>query len=280
MMFITQGDDCHSRRAFGNHPRLWYHSAMIWTISDLHLSAAKPKPMDIFGERWKQHPQRIAAAWRERVRPDDTVLIAGDISWALKLPEALPDLHWIAALPGNKVLSRGNHDYWWESAGRVRRQLPPTLAVVQGDALDLGEIVVCGTRGWITPDTPGFKPSEDETVYKRELIRLDLALQAAQRLAAGSKPILVMFHYPPFLDHKPTEFARKISAAGAAVCIYGHLHRPHDWAMATQGCVDGVYYQLTSCDYLGFGPVAVRGLDRAAAPAPTLTPNEEAQPSS
>lgn len=220
--------------------------------------------MDIFGDRWKDHPQRIAAAWRDRVRDDDVVLIAGDISWALKLPEALPDLEWIAALPGHKVLSRGNHDYWWESTGRVRRVLPPSMSITQGDALDLGEAVVCGTRGWITPETPGFKPSEDQVVYNRELVRLDNALAAARKLA-GEGPIIVMLHYPPFLDRKPTEFARRIGAAGAAACIYGHLHRPHDWATAVQGSIDGVYYQLTSCDYLGFGPAAVRGLNRQPA---------------
>jgi predicted phosphohydrolase len=219
--------------------------------------------MDIFGDRWKNHPQRIAAAWRERVRDDDVVLIAGDISWALKLREALADLEWIAALPGRKVLSRGNHDYWWESPGRVRRILPPSLAIVQADALDLGDAVVCGTRGWITPETPGFRPAEDQVVYNRELVRLEAALAAARRLAAGAKPIVVMFHYPPFLDRRPTEFARRIAAAGAAACVYGHLHRPSDWSAATQGLVEGVFYQLTACDYLGFGPVAVRGLARA-----------------
>jgi uncharacterized protein len=235
---------------------------MLWTISDLHLSSANPKPMDIFGDRWKDHPQRIAAVWRERVRDDDAVLVAGDISWAMRLDEALPDLQWIATLPGHKVLSRGNHDYWWESTGRVRRQLPPTIAVLQGDALDLGDTVVCGTRGWITPETPGFQESTDLTVYKRELVRLDSALAAARKLAAGAKPIVVMIHYPPFVDRKPTEFARRIATVGAAACVYGHLHRPYDWGMATQGPVDGVFYQLTSCDYLGFGPVAVRGLAR------------------
>ena len=219
--------------------------------------------MDIFGERWRDHPRRIAAAWRERVSDDDVVLVAGDISWALKLAEAQPDLAWIAELPGRKVLSRGNHDYWWESSGRVRRVLPPSIAIVQGDAIDLGAVIVCGTRGWVTPETPGFKPGEDQVVYNRELARLDMALAAARKLAAGIKPIVVMFHYPPFLDRKPTEFARRIAAAGAAACVYGHLHRPYDWSAATQGLVDGVYYQLTSCDYLGFGPVAVRGLDRA-----------------
>src|SRR5512145_1283659 len=233
---------------------------MLWTISDLHLSSAQPKPMDIFGDRWKNHPQRIAAAWRERVCMDDTVLIAGDISWAMKIEDALLDLEWIAALPGAKILSKGNHDYWWQRAGPLRPRLPATISVVEADAIDVGEAVVCGTRGWIIPGTPGFKESEDMRIYTRELGRLDRALTAAQQIAAGTKPIVVMLHFPPFLDRRPTEFSRRIAAAGAAACIYGHLHRRDDWNMATQGTVDGVFYQLTSCDYVGFGPVGVRGL--------------------
>ncbi|HEX5690188.1 MAG TPA: metallophosphoesterase, partial [Roseiflexaceae bacterium] len=118
-----------------------------------------------------------------------------------------------------------------------------------------------GTRGWITPETAGFVPSKDQTIYTRELGMLERALASAQKLAGGARPIVVMIHYPPFLDRKPTEFAHRIAASGAAACIYGHLHRPHDWNLATQGKIDGVFYQLTSCDYLGFGPVAVRGLD-------------------
>ena len=158
--------------------------------------------MDIFGDRWRDHPQRIAAAWNERVRAEDTVLIAGDISWALKLAHAQADLEWIAALPGRKVLSRGNHDYWWESSGRVRRQLPASIEVVQGNAIDLGEAVVCGTRGWVTPDTTGFKIPDDQIVYKRELVRLDLALKWPRVSSPPAvKPIVVMFHYPPL--HRP-----------------------------------------------------------------------------
>lgn len=233
---------------------------MFWTISDLHLSGSQPKPMDIFGARWRNHPERIAAAWRERVRPEDTVLVAGDISWAMRLEEAMPDLEYIHALPGRKVLCKGNHDYWWDRAGPLRPKLPPSIAVVEADALDAGEAVVCGTRGWVAPGTPGFAPDTDQRIYTRELGRLDRALQAAQKLAQGAKPIVVMIHYPPFIDRRPTEFAQRIAAAGAAACVYGHLHRPEDWGGATQGTVDGVFYQLTACDYLGFGPVAVRGL--------------------
>jgi hypothetical protein len=233
----------------------------IWTISDLHLSTARPKPMDIFGSRWKDHAQRIAAAWQARVRPDEWVLLAGDISWAMKIAEALPDLAWIEALPGRKVMIRGNHDYWFpRRVGPLRAHLPPSITALSGDATDIGAAVVCGTRGWITPDTPGFKPETDTRIYERELNLLDSALRAAQQLAQGQRPIIVMIHYPPFLNQQPTEFAQRIAAAGAAACIYGHLHRPEDWATAVQGRVAGVDYQLTACDYLGFGPVAVRGL--------------------
>lgn len=235
---------------------------MLWSISDLHLSFARPKPMDIFGSRWKDHPERIAAAWRARVKPDDVVLLAGDTSWAMKLQDALVDLEWIAALPGRKIISRGNHDYWWSSerTNRVRRSLPPGIDILEASAIDVGEAVVCATRGWNAPETPGFQESVDRPYYERELARLDKALAEAQRLAEGKRPIVVMIHFPPFVARRPTEFARRIAAAKASACVYGHLHRPEDWATATQGVVDGVYYQLTSCDYLGFGPVAVRGL--------------------
>jgi hypothetical protein len=239
---------------------------MIWTISDLHLSSVQPKPMDIFGAHWTNHAERIAAAWRERVSADDYVLVAGDISWALKLPEALPDLQWIGALPGHKVLIRGNHDYWYPRRGKplrdLRARLPAGMTALSGDAVDIGAAVVCGTRGWITPDTTGFQPASDTRIYERELTLLDNALQEAHRLNQNGRPLIVMLHYPPFLEGQPTEFARRVAAAGAAACIYGHLHRPEDWATAVQGHVDGVDYQLTACDYLGFTPVAVRGLRR------------------
>ncbi len=217
--------------------------------------------MDIFGSHWKDHAQRIADAWRQRVRPADHVLIAGDISWALKLNDALPDLAWIDMLPGHKVMIRGNHDYWYpRRVGPLRAHLPPSITALGGNATDIGAAVVCGTRGWIVPETPGFQPDTDERIYQRELGLLDNALSAARRLAQNRRPLVVMLHYPPFLEGQPTEFARRVTAAGATTCIYGHLHRPEDWATAVQGRIDGVYYQLTACDYLGFGPVAVRGL--------------------
>lgn len=231
-------------------------SAMrIWAIADLHLSFAAPKPMDVFGDRWRNHPERIAAAWRERVADDDVVLVAGDNSWALKFPEALIDLQWIAALPGRKVLTKGNHDYWWDVARKRRAELPPSLTLVEADAAVCGDWVFCGTRAWVTPGHPAYAPETDERIYNRELGRLDRALQAAHRLAEGQRPIGVLLHYPPFFpDGRPTRFAEMIAAAGAKFCVYGHLHRRADWNVAVQGVRDGVRYHLTACDFLNFVP--------------------------
>jgi uncharacterized protein len=231
----------------------------IWAIADLHLSFASSKPMDVFGDRWRDHPQRIATYWRTFVAPNDLVLLAGDTSWALKLPAALPDLAWIDALPGRKVLTKGNHDYWWDYARKGRfpegGALPPSLALVEADAVEVGGWVLCGTRAWVTPGQPHFDPATDERIYTRELGRLERALASAARLADGGKPIGVLLHYPPFLpDGSPTQFAQMIAAAGARFCVYGHLHRRNDWDQATQGEHDGVRYHLTSCDYLGFVP--------------------------
>jgi predicted phosphohydrolase len=163
-----------------------------------------------------------------RVKPDDVVLLAGDTSWAMKLQDALVDLQWIAALPGRKIISRGNHDYWWSSerTNRVRRLLPPGIDILEASAIDIGEAVVCATRGWNTPETPGFQESTDRPYYERELMRLDRALAAAHHLASGKRPIIVMIHFPPFAGRRPTEFARRIAAAGASACVYGHLHPP------------------------------------------------------
>jgi predicted phosphohydrolase len=239
---------------------------MIWTISDLHLSFAQPKPMDIFGARWKDHPERIAEHWRARIAQDDVVHNAAEISWAMKIDDALVDLRWIDALPGRKILSKGNHDYWWDRAAPIRARMPPSIHLVEADAVDVGQAVVCGTRGWVSPEMPGFAPSTDQRVFVREVGRLERALAAAQKLAASAKPIVVMIHYPPYINGRPTEFATRIAAAGAKACVFGHLHRPEDWGLATQGTLDGVFYQLTSCDYLGFWPVAVRGLSDTATP--------------
>jgi len=232
---------------------------MIWTISDLHLSGVHPKPMDIFGNRWRNHAERIAAAWIRVVKPDDIVCIAGDISWAMHIDDALVDLHWIDVLPGHKYCIKGNHDYWWDRAGPIRPKIPQTITLIEGDAVVAGQIVLCGSRGWSAPGMPGFDAVADQRIYARELLRMERSLQIACKIAED-RPIVAMIHFPPFIDKKPTEFVRLFEQYHVTTCLYGHLHRPDDWNNATQVLVNGTMYQLTACDYLEFTPVGVRGL--------------------
>lgn len=211
--------------------------------------------MDIFGERWRNHAERIAAAWRARVHDDDLVLLAGDTSWALKLPEARPDLDWIAALPGHKILTKGNHDYWWDAARKRRAELPPRMTLLEADATVCDTWVFCGTRAWVAPGHPAYESATDERIYTRELGRLERALDTAHRLAEGQRQIGVLLHFPPFFpDGRPTRFAEMVAAAGVQLCVYGHLHRRSDWNLAVQGQRDGVRYHLTACDFLNFVP--------------------------
>ncbi len=211
--------------------------------------------MDVFGDHWRDHAAVIERSWRDQIAADDLVLLPGDISWAMHIQDAMADLAWIDALPGRKVMCKGNHDYWWSSKGKVRAVLPPSISVVDCDALLVDDVVLCGTRGWAVPGDRDFNKTTDLRIYERELNRLDRALAGAQVLAEGTRPIIVLLHFPPFRDKEPTEFARRIAAAGAQSCVYGHLHQADQWANATTGVVEGVHYYLTACDALQFTPI-------------------------
>ena len=211
------------------------------------------KPMDVFGPHWENHFERIAADWRARVQPEDIVLIPGDISWAMQLEHALDDLRRIAALPGRKLILRGNHDYWWSSLTQLRACLPEGMHAVQNDAFDAGNVVFCGTRGWTIPPASGAASAQDEKLYRREAMRLEMSLQAARRLA-GERPVFAMMHYPPLLpEHarEGTAFTRLLTQYGAVRCVYGHLHGP-SVQRGYGGVHQGVRYDLVSCDALGF----------------------------
>ena len=223
----------------------------LFAIGDLHLPGGQDKPMDVFGPGWEGHMGRIAESWRSQVKPEDAVLIPGDISWAMTLDQARADLQEIGRLPGRKVLIRGNHDYWWGGITRVREALAEGMYALQQDALDLGETVVCGTRGWIIPT--GDMPLEgaDRKIYQRELARLDMALEAARKMAEG-RPVTVMLHYPPVLNYQRTSgFSERMEAFGVRVCVYGHLHGAGIQAGFT-GMLGGVRYELASCDSQDF----------------------------
>ena len=222
----------------------------LFAIGDLHLSHSSNKPMSIFGLNWDNHAERIAAAWRERVSDEDAVLIPGDISWAMQLDEARLDIEYIAALPGKKVIMRGNHDYWWGSISKVRDMLPCSMYALQNDTVELGSVTIAGSRGWICPGSSGFDPETDQKIYDREVIRLQLSLSGAKQ---GSR-IIVMLHYPPFNEKRaPSGFTEIFEKYGVERVIYGHLHGKA-CRNAFEGIRNGIEYTLCTADHLDFVP--------------------------
>lgn len=207
--------------------------------------------MEVFGDQWNRHWEKVARSWRERVGPEDVVLLPGDHSWGMRLEDARVDLEWIQDLPGHKVLTRGNHDYWWEGIGRIRAAFPG-MTFLQNDAVVFGDVGICGTRGWLLPGSEGFTESQDEKIFRRELERLRLALAA---FPPGLRTRVAMLHYPPLLPHqRDTEFTRMLESAGVDLCVYGHLHRSHR-SNPFRGSRNGVRYVLLSCDFVDFQPV-------------------------
>lgn len=205
--------------------------------------------MDVFGSHWENHFERIRANWLETVGADDLVLLPGDISWAMRLEEAQEHLDQIGALPGKKILLRGNHDYWWSAIGRVRNALPEGMYAVQNDAMLIGGTLVCGTRGWLLPGAD--QSADDKKIYERELIRLEMSLKKARALSADA-PLVVMTHFPPLTVAEPdTAPAALIEQYAPQHVLYGHLHGPAT-KTAFNGEHNGVQYHLVSCDALGF----------------------------
>ena len=223
----------------------------LFAIGDLHLPGGDDKPMDVFGEHWEGHFERISQDWRERVRPEDVVLIPGDISWAMQLEHAVPDLRAIGELPGRKIICKGNHDYWWSSLTQLKAALPEGMEALQHSAIDVGCAVVCGTRGWIIPTQETPLTPEDQKLYERELMRMEMALGAADKLRA-ERPVVVMMHYPPlYAMERDTAFTRLFERFGICAVVYGHLHGAgirSGW----NGEHMGVKYRLVSCDSLDF----------------------------
>ena len=221
----------------------------VFAISDLHLSSVVEKPMDIFGPGWDDHFERIKKDWNKKVKKDDLVIIAGDISWGMYLEEAKPDLDLIGELKGKKVILRGNHDYWWKSISKVREILPKDMFAVQNDCLRFDNVLVCGTRGWTVPETD-FKSNEDKKIFDRELIRLELSLQEMQKQRKDDDFVIVMVHYPPFNSTmKASVVTELIEKYNPNCVIYGHLHGKN-CRVKLDHTLNGIRYLLTSCDQI------------------------------
>lgn len=222
----------------------------IYAISDLHLSVNNPKPMDIFGPTWEGYLDKIFADWKAKVSDDDIVLLAGDFSWAMKLEETKADFDMLKDLPGKKIIIRGNHDYWWKSISAVRNVLPLGFYAIQNDALKFGDYIICGTRLWNLPDGNKSLGADDDKIYRRELIRLEMTLQNAQKMKTDNEKIVCMVHYPPYtFKEEDNEVTALMEKYGVYKVVYGHIH-----AVCKQNLVlnkNGIIYYLTSCDIVG-----------------------------
>ena len=226
----------------------------LYAISDLHLALSGDKPMDVFGDNWYKHDEKIKSNWLNIVTEEDTVLVAGDISWSMHMEEGIKDLEWIHTLPGTKIFVKGNHDYFWTSITKLNK-LYTDMKFIQNNFFIYKDYAICGTRGWNNPKSENFT-AHDEKIYKRELIRLNLSLDAA--IKGGYNKIIVMIHFPPFSekeeDNAMTDLLEKYKVEKV---IYGHLHGGALQRIKAIVEKNNIEYIITACDYINFTPIKI-----------------------
>ena len=225
---------------------------MVFSISDLHIGTCVDKPMDVFGKQWEGHFDKIKEDWLRRVGEQDVVLLAGDFSWAMSLEEVKGDLAELAALPGKKVLLKGNHDYWWQSVSKVRSVLPEGVYALQNDVIRIGNYLFCGSRGWMME----HPEEEEKKIFDRELIRLELSLSAMAKVRREGDKVIGMTHFPPFdLTFASTPVTELFRKYEVDTVVYGHLHG--NVYAKKKVFLDKTNYLLTSCDLVDFALVEV-----------------------
>lgn len=224
----------------------------LFVIGDTHLSLSTNKPMDVFGG-WDNYMERLGKNWRALVRPEDTVVIPGDVSWAMSLEECRQDFAFLQELPGQKILLKGNHDYWWNTKtkmdGFLEKNGFDSLHILSNNSFAYENAAICGTRGWIFEQGE----SQDQKIIAREAGRLILSLQDAEK-RFPDKEKLVFLHYPPvFGEEKNESILQVLKDYGIRRCWYGHIHSA-GCRYALNGEYDGVEYRLVSSDFLKFTP--------------------------
>lgn len=227
----------------------------LFAIADLHLSFGTTKPMDIFSG-WKDYTARLEKNWRAVITDEDTVVIAGDISWAMKLEDTKKDFAFINSLPGKKIILKGNHDYWWSTKKKMDNFLKEnnfdTISILFNNSYKVEDICVCGTRGWFYD----AESDEDRKVLNREVGRLNTSIDMAQEL--GGEPIAFL-HYPPVYNFiECREILDTLVARNIKKCYYGHIHGSNAMKKAMVGKYKGIDLNLISCDYTEFLPVLVK----------------------
>ena len=220
----------------------------VYAISDLHLSVGnKEKSMELFGDKWKDYESRIKKNWEETVQPNDTVIIPGDISWALKLEDAVEDFRFLDSLPGTKIIMKGNHDFYFTTVKKVEEYFKQnkfnSLKVLHNNSSIVENLAICGTRGWVN-GADKENNCDDVKIINREVGRLKMSLDSVKD---KTKEIIVAMHYPV----TNIEFRKLMKEYGVKQCIYGHLHGVGHY-MVFEGYRDGVKYTMVAGDYTGF----------------------------
>lgn len=227
----------------------------LYAFSDFHLSGNPPtKPMDIFGDHWKNHREKIITSWLNTIRAEDTVIMAGDLSWATHLSDALDDLHMLSTLPGRKIIVRGNHDYWWDTVTKMTKMTHGEFEFIHNSTCKVGNIALAGTRGWIAETSKKLTESDKKILFREEG-RMERSLAEAKKI---SSEIIAILHYPPFDEMRnPTHMLEIIKSYGVKKCIYGHIHGHANFTNLPDELL-GVKLYLTSADYLDFKPFLVQ----------------------
>ena len=222
----------------------------IYAIGDTHLSFSTDKPMDIFGG-WTDYVYRLEKNWRAVVKEEDTVVIPGDISWAMSLEGAEEDFRFIHNLPGRKIILKGNHDYWWTTKKKMDTFLKDkgfdSIELLHNNAFRVGDFTICGSRGWFYDAQTGL----DKKVIAREASRIERSIEEGKKLGGE---LIVFLHYPPLSqEQKCDEIMQVLTSHGIKRCFYGHLHGG-SCLYAVQEKVDGIEFSLVSADFLQFCP--------------------------
>lgn len=227
----------------------------VYTMGDLHLSLGGDHSMDVF-PGWQDYVSRMEQNWRAKITAEDTVVLPGDLSWGLSLEESLPDFQFINALPGRKIILKGNHDYWWNTRSKVRAFFLEnglnTLEILHNNSIAAEGLAICGSRGWLFETGQAF----DAKIINREAIRLELSIAEAEK--SGLRPV-VFLHYPPvYGENESPQILDVLTRHQIGYCYYGHIH-----ASGCRYAIDGTYlgirFRLVSSDYLGFDPLLVEG---------------------
>lgn len=252
----------------------------IYAIGDLHLSFANPKPMNIFGDNWKNHEEKIKQDWLSKVKDDDTVIHLGDFSWAMHLKDTLKDFEFLNSLPGKKIMLKGNHEYWWTTIKNMKQFLDDNnfknIDFLQNNSFQVENKIICGTRGWtlLSDNT-----ENSQKMLNREAIRLEISIKSAiskqeqnneciniksenlihskKHKTLKSREIIVFMHYPPIIrQNKNTKFMEILKKYNIKRCYYAHLHgiSIND---AIEGIIDGIEFKLLSSDALDFKLVKI-----------------------